>query len=124
MLASATLPSGAWTGTVVGSGCGVVFFSLPDDRGGDDGYFGDEAVTLPDHGLNKARLVGIITQNEPQLVYCSVNTVLRILQGILAPKPTVDGFPANKLSVALSSRMSSSMGILSSLTVRPDRRSS
>jgi hypothetical protein len=84
----------------------VVFFSFPDDRDRDNlirtnGYLCDEAITLTNHGLNKARLPGIITQDEAQLIYCCVNTVLRILEGILAPKPTVDCFTADKLSFAL-----------------------
>jgi hypothetical protein len=79
----------------------VVFFSFPDDRIRTNGYLCDEAVTLTDNGLDKARLPGIITQNEAQLIYRSVNTVLRILKGSLSPKPTIDRFTTDKLSFAL-----------------------
>ena len=84
----------------------MIFFSSPDDRSRDNriranGYLCDEAISLTDHGLDKARLPGIITQDEPQLVYCCVNAVLRILKGILSPKPAVDCFTADKLSFAL-----------------------
>ena len=65
------------------------------------GDLGDEAVTLTNHSLNKARVAGIVTQDVAQLVNCCVNAVLGILESILAPKPAVYNFPADKLALTL-----------------------
>ena len=64
------------------------------------GDFRDEAVTLADDSLDKARIPGIVTEDIAQLVDRRVNAVVGILLSMFAPKVAIDGVAPDELALA------------------------
>src|SRR5262249_10217587 len=61
-------------------------------------YVSNKAISLSDDCPDEPWIPGVVAQNRPQLVYCSVNTVLCLNKYILAPESFYNDFSANKFS--------------------------
>ncbi len=57
---------------------------------------GDKAIALPHYRPDILRILRIVAQNCPELVYRGIDAVLRLDEDVSAPKSFNDGFPVGR----------------------------
>jgi hypothetical protein len=65
--------------------------------GGDNRDWPYKSVALPDHGLQKAGMLRIISEELANFTYRSIDSLFGIEENLLAPEPVNDLFTSDKL---------------------------